>query len=121
LTFELPEYGASRDLPALRELAIGLARRGSGLALDHFGRGFNPLGYLAGLKLRYLKVDGRYIHALTHDSDSRYFIATLREIAHGLDCKIIAEAVETEAQLAAVVELRMDGAQGYHLTAPRAL
>lgn len=121
LTFELPEYGASRDLPALRELAVGLARRGSGLALDHFGRGFNPLGYLAGLKLRYLKVDGRYIHALAHDSDSRYFIATLREIAHGLDCKIIAEAVETEAQLAAVVELRMDGAQGYHLTAPRAL
>lgn len=121
LTFELPEYGAARDLPALRELAIGLARRGSGLGLDHFGRGFNPLGYLAGLKLRYLKVDGSYIHALAHDTDSRYFISTLREIAHGLDCQIIAEAVENAGQLAAVAELRMDGAQGYHLAPPQAL
>ena len=121
LTFELPEYGVARDLPALRELATGLARSGSGLGLDHFGRGFNPLGYLAGLKLRHLKVDGRYIHALAQDSDSRYFISTLREIAHGLDCQIIAESVESAQQLAAVVELRMDGAQGYHLSMPRAL
>lgn len=121
LTFELPEYGTARDLPALRELAIGLARRGSGLGLDHFGRGFNPLGYLAGLKLRYLKVDGSYIHALAHDTDSRYFISTLREIAHGLDCQIIAEAVENAEQLATVAELHMDGAQGYHLAAPQAL
>ena len=121
MTFELPEYGAARDLPALRELAIGLAQRGSGLGLDHFGRGFNPLGYLAGLKLRYLKVDGSFIHALAQDADSRYFISTLREIAHGLDCQIIAEAVENTEQLAAIAELRMDGAQGYHLEAPRAL
>lgn len=121
LTFELPEYGASRELPALRELAVELARRGCGLGLDHFGRGFNPLGYLAGLKLAYLKVDGRYIHALASDSDSRYFIGTLREIAHGLDCLIIAEAVEDASQLAAVADLRMDGAQGYHLAQPRPL
>lgn len=121
LAFELPEYGASRELPALRELAVALARRGCGLGLDHFGRGFNPLGYLAGLKLSYLKVDGRYIHALTSDSDSRYFIGTLREIAHGLDCLIIAEAVEDATQLAAVTELRMDGAQGYHLAQPKPL
>ena len=121
LAFELPEYGASHELPALRELAVALARRGCGLGLDHFGRGFNPLGYLAGLKLAYLKVDGRYIHALQNDNDSRYFIGTLREIAHGLDCLIIAEAVENASQLAAVTELRMDGAQGYHLAAPQPL
>lgn len=121
LTFELPEYGASRELPALRQLAVALAARGSGLGLDHFGRGFNPLGYLAGLKLAYLKVDGRYIHALQSDSDSHYFIGTLREIAHGLDCLIIAEAVENASQLAAVAELRMDGAQGYHVAVPQPL
>jgi diguanylate cyclase (GGDEF)-like protein len=121
LAFEFPEYGAARELPALRELAVALARRGCALGLDHFGRGFNPLGYLAGLKLSYLKVDGRYIHALASDSDSRYFIGTLREIAHGLDCQIIAEAVENAGQLVAVTELRMDGAQGYYLASPKPL
>lgn len=121
LAFELPEYGASSDTPALRALAGGLAARGCGLGLDHFGRGFNPLGYLAGLKLAYIKVDGRYIQALAGEPDSRQFIGTLREIAHGLDCLIIAEGVENAAQLAAVAELRLDGAQGYHLAEPRPL
>jgi len=121
VTFELPEYGASSDTQALRALAGGLAARGCGLGLDHFGRGFNPLGYLAGLKLAYLKVDGRYIQALVGDADSRQFIRTLREVAHGLDCLIIAEGVENAAQLAAVTELRLDGAQGYHLAAPQPL
>ena len=54
-------------------------------------------------------------------SDSRQFIRTLREVAHGLDCLIIAEGVENAAQLAAVTELRLDGAQGYHLAAPQPL
>ena len=121
LSFELPEYGASRQLPALRALIGALAKRGYGVGLDHFGRGFNPLGYLSGLKLNYLKVDGRYVHALAQDADSRYFVSTLREIAHGLDCLLIAEAVEDAEQLAAVNELRLDGAQGYHLGQPRAL
>ena len=121
LTFELPEYGASSDTPALRALAGGLAARGCGLGLDHFGRGFNPLGYLAGLKLAYLKVDGRYIQGLASDADSQHFIRTLREVAHGLDCLIIAEGVENAAQLAAVSELRLDGAQGYYLALPKPL
>lgn len=121
LTFEVPEYGAARHLPALRQLAGLLARTGSGLGLDHFGRGFNPFGYLAGLKLRYIKVDGRYTHALPQDSDSRFFVRTLREVAHGLDCLIIAETVEDATQMAAVGELRMDGAQGYHLATPQPL
>jgi diguanylate cyclase (GGDEF)-like protein len=121
LTFEVPEYGAARHLPALRRLSGLLSRTGSGLGLDHFGRGFNPFGYLAGLKLRYIKVDGRYTHALPQDSDSRFFVRTLREVAHGLDCLIVAETVEDAAQLAAVGELRMDGAQGYHLARPQPL
>ncbi|GAB4360862.1 MAG: EAL domain-containing protein [Immundisolibacter sp.] len=121
LTFEVPEYGAARHLPALRQLAGILVRTGSGLGLDHFGRGFNPFGYLASLKLRYIKVDGRYTHALAQDSDSRFFVRTLREVAHGLDCLLIAETVEDAAQLAAVGELRMDGAQGYHLAEPQRL
>lgn len=119
LTFELPEYGASSDTPALRALAGGLATRGCGLGLDHFGRGFNPLGYLTGLKLAYLKVDGRYIQALAGDADSRQFIRALRDMAHGLDCQIIAEGIENADQLAAVAELRLDGAQGYHLAVPQ--
>jgi EAL domain-containing protein (putative c-di-GMP-specific phosphodiesterase class I) len=61
------------------------------------------------------------VHALAQDADSRYFVSTLREIAHGLDCLLIAEAVEDAEQLAAVNELRLDGAQGYHLGQPRAL
>jgi diguanylate cyclase (GGDEF)-like protein len=119
ITFELPEYGASSNAPALRALGTALATRGCGLGLDHFGRGFNPLGYLTGLKLAYLKVDGRYIQALASDADNRHFIGALREIAHGLDCLIIAEGVENAEQLAAVAELGLDGAQGYHLAAPQ--
>lgn len=121
LTFEVPEYGAARHLTALRDLAERLSRAGSGLALDHFGRGFNPFDYLAGLKLRYIKVDGRYIRALPQDSDSRFFVHTLREVAHGLECLIIAETVEDATQLTAVCDLRMDGAQGYHLATPQPL
>ncbi len=118
LTFEVPEYGAALHLPALRTLITELARRGSGVGLDHFGRGFNPFGYLAGIKPSYLKVDGRYVHSLPQDADSHFFIRTLREVAHGLDCLIIAEAVENADQLRAIEELRVDAAQGHHLATP---
>ena len=118
LVFELPEYGAVTMLGQMHELIKRISRCGSQVALDHFGRGFSSFAYLHSLKISYLKVDGSYLSQIDEDSDHRFFIQALTDIAHGLEMKVIAEAVESEAIWQSLQVLNVDGAQGYYLGRP---
>ncbi len=118
LIFELPEYGAVAMLDQVHELIKRASRCGSQVALDHFGCGFSSFAYLHSLKISYLKVDGSYLSRIDEDSDHRFFIQALTDIAHGLEMKVIAEAVESDAIWQSLQSLNVDGAQGYSLGRP---
>lgn len=118
MIFELPEYGAVSMLDQVRELIERVGRFGGRISLDHFGRGFRSFAYLRSLKVHYLKVDGSYLREIDQNPDHQFFIQALTEIAHGLEIKVIAEAVESEAVWEALQELNVDGAQGYHTGRP---
>ena len=75
-------------------------------------------GYLKSLKIDLLKVDGSYIRRLETSADNRFFVQAVSEIAHGLEIRVIAESIETEAEWDAVRALHVDGAQGYYLGQP---
>jgi diguanylate cyclase (GGDEF)-like protein len=118
IAFEVPEYGALENLDALRALVNLVHRHGSQFGIDHFGRGFASFGYLATLKLDYLKIDGSFIRHIDTQRDNQFLVEAICKIAHGLDLQVIAEAVETEAERSMLATLKIDAVQGFGIGMP---
>jgi len=113
ILFEVPEYAVLRNIESAREFIRQVKAAGCDFGIDHFGRGFSSFGYLRSIGIQYLKIDGSYIHDIDKDADNRFFVQALVDTAHSLDIKVIAEAVETQAELEVVSALNVDGIQGY--------
>lgn len=118
IAFEVSEYGALEHLDALRTLVNLVRRHGGQFGIDHFGRGFSSFGYLSTLKIDYLKIDGSFIRGIEQQRDNQFLVDAICKIAHGLDLKVIAESVETDAERGMLATLRIDGVQGYGVGMP---
>lgn len=118
LVLEFPEYGATAYLDSLKQWISRLAPYGVRFSIDHFGKGFSSYGYLRSLKADYLKVDGSLIRELDQQPDNQLYLQSLVKIAHGLDMRVIAESVETEAVWDMLADLGIDGGRGYWLGRP---
>jgi diguanylate cyclase (GGDEF)-like protein len=113
LMFEFAECAVLRDLQVARQLLGQLKAVGCRCNIDHFGRGFASFGYLCSLPLHSVKVDGAFIRNIENDPDNRFFIQELSRTLHGIDLLVIAENVETEVQRSTLLELGVDGVQGF--------
>lgn len=118
LRFEIPEYDVVRQLQAVDEFIARLGRFGCGFGVDHCGRGFASFGYLGFLKLDYLKIDGSYIRGIERERGNQFLVQAIARIAHEVDIKVIAEAVETVAERDALARLYVDGYKGYLIGKP---
>lgn len=86
------------------------------ISIDDFGTGYSSLNYLSELPADILKMDGSFVRRLGKETyrGRVYEIAeSIIDMAHRLELKVIAEAVETEGQLADLQAMRCDEAQGY--------
>ncbi|MFJ2362902.1 cyclic di-GMP receptor LapD [Pseudomonas sp. NPDC087697] len=111
LTLEFDE----RQLPPpeeLRQLSLSLRDTGYGIGLQHFGGSFSQIGNLTQLGLAYLKIDGSYIRAIDQQSDKRQFIEAIFRATNSIDLPLIAEQVETQAELEAITSLGLFGVMG---------
>jgi diguanylate cyclase (GGDEF)-like protein len=126
LDLEITEGILIDDLPALVPGLARLRRAGVKISIDDFGTGYSSLGYLAELPADILKMDRSFVIRLGAENDSdalardrSYALArAIIELAHGLNLKVVAEAVETDAQRADLVAMRCDTAQGYLFDRP---
>jgi diguanylate cyclase (GGDEF)-like protein len=118
LIFEMPEYGAVTELDEIREFIQLVRAAGAAFSLDHFGRSQRAFGYLKTIKVDYLKIDGSYLRELQTSAENQFFIQALVYIAHGLEIKVIGEAVETKQVWQVLQQLNLDGGQGYFLAKP---
>ncbi len=116
--FEVSEHTALHDESSFIKLIDRLKKFGAGITLDNFGSISTSYGYLSGLKLEFLKIDGSYIRDIDKNKDNQHFIQAIIDIAHGLDIKVIAKSVETDEELKALEQLKVDGAQGYLVGKP---
>ncbi len=103
-----PVTVALRDLKAM----------GIGVQIDDFGTGYSSLGYLKHLPIDTLKIDQSFIRDITEDQDDATIVVAIIAMAHGLGMDVIAEGVETPAQLAFLREHGCDDVQGYLLGRP---
>lgn len=118
LLIEISEYGVIENIDALSEFIGRLLKCGTRVGLDHFGRGFSSFGYLSKLKLDYIKVDGSYVRGILENKDNQFFIESVTKVAHGLDVKVFAVSVESDAERNLLADLRLDGVQGYAIGRP---
>ncbi|OIO70860.1 MAG: GGDEF domain-containing protein [Zetaproteobacteria bacterium CG1_02_53_45] len=121
LLFEITEHGVLQShSEALRFVAIAHAY-GAGVVLEHFGTRLSSFQTLRDLKLDYIKLDGSYIRNIADNSDNRFFLQTVTDIAHGLDILVIAEHVESEDDYQALQALGINAMQGYFFGKPQAV
>ena len=118
LKLEITE-GAVMEHP---ERMIGLLRQlrdlGFKLAMDDFGTGYSSLSYVHDLPIHTLKIDRSFVSRLTCDRKSLEIVRTIMALAERLGLEVVAEGVETEAQVTLLQELGCTLMQGYYYSKP---
>jgi len=117
LTVEVTESGLIDDLGAAATLLASLREGGLRIAIDDFGTGYSSLAYLKALPLDYLKIDKRLCEDIAGSPRDRIVVRSVIDMARSLGLSVIAEGVESEAQLALLAQEGCDLYQGF-LCAP---
>jgi EAL domain-containing protein (putative c-di-GMP-specific phosphodiesterase class I) len=102
---------AIAELNALRELGVQCH-------LDDFGTGYSSLGYLHQMPIEALKIDRSFVSGLGSDRTGTSIVQAIIALAHSLNMRVIAEGVENQTQLAKLISLGCDYAQGYLFAKP---
>jgi EAL domain-containing protein (putative c-di-GMP-specific phosphodiesterase class I) len=113
LKVELTETILMNDLAETIVALNKLREAGVSLEMDDFGTGYSSLSYLKRLPLDTLKIDRSFVMDLENNRDDAAICAAIIAMAHTLGLKVIAEGVETEAQLDYLREQGCDEMQGF--------
>ena len=118
IELELTENVAIGNREACIERMHQLKTLGLRLAMDDFGTGFSSLSYLQDLPLDVLKIDQHFIRELESGINSQAIVRAILALADGLQMQVIAEGVETEAQLIFLQKHQCKFFQGFLFSKP---
>jgi EAL domain-containing protein (putative c-di-GMP-specific phosphodiesterase class I) len=103
-----------------RETLVALRDLGVRIAIDDFGTGYSSLAYLRRFPVDMLKIDRSFLGGVPQDDRDAAIVRTIVAMARNLGLSVVAEGVETTAQLEFLREIECDEAQGYLLGKPMA-
>ncbi len=118
LELEITEGVAMQDIARTIEVLAELKQLGVKFAVDDFGTGFSSLNYLKRFPLDKLKIDQSFVHGLPADENDAAITRAVIALGQSLKLKVIAEGVETRAQLELLREQGCDGYQGDYFSKP---
>lgn len=113
LKLELTENMILTDIDDVVAKMNALKALGIKLSMDDFGTGYSSLSYLKQLPLDQLKVDQSFVRDIGTDPNDAIIVQTIINMAHNFHLNVIAEGVETEAQLAFLKHHGCMAYQGY--------
>ncbi len=116
--FEITERETVRNISLLEKFVHDLKQEGFKFAVDDFGSGFSSFSYLKQFPIDYVKIDGEFIRNMVLDNRDKAMVKSVTTLARELGIKTIAEYVESEELLNAVVNAGIDFAQGYYIGRP---
>ena len=119
LCFELTEAAAMTSLAAATHFIRELRSRGCRFALDDFGSGLSSFIFLKNLPVDYLKIDGQFMHNVTHDRIDRSMVEAIAQIGDTMGIRTIAERVDSADVLARLADIGIQYAQGHYIGEPQ--
>jgi diguanylate cyclase (GGDEF)-like protein len=118
LELELTESVVMADAEAFIKATDELKDLAITLSIDDFGTGFSSLSYLRRFAIDRLKIDQSFVRDITTDANSAAIALAIISLAHNLKFAVIAEGVETEAQLNFLRRRDCDEMQGFFFSRP---
>ncbi|MDP1996842.1 MAG: EAL domain-containing protein, partial [Gallionella sp.] len=113
LKLELTERMVLDDLAGTVKKMHALKALGVGLSMDDFGTRYSSLSYLKQLPIDQLKIDRGFVQAITKGSDDALLVQNIIDLVNNFNLSVIAEGVETEAQLASLKQRDCITYQGF--------
>jgi EAL domain-containing protein (putative c-di-GMP-specific phosphodiesterase class I) len=90
------------------------------LAIDDFGTGYSSLSYLKRFPVDYVKIDQSFIRDVSANGEDAAITRAIIAMAHSLELKVVAEGVETQAQMDFLKAQQCDEIQGFLISRPLA-
>ncbi len=118
LTLEITESMLVRDIDTAAAQLHRLKALGVQLAIDDFGTGYSSLAYLARFPFDILKIDRSFVAGMTDSPQAALLTEAIVRLAEFMHLQVIAEGIETAAQLQQARDLNCAFGQGYHLGLP---
>ena len=124
LVVEITEAVLMHDNPEIRTILNELHRFGCLIALDDFGTGYSSLSYMSRFPVDIVKIDQSFTRSIVERADdigrkNKMLVEGISAISHKMNCKVVAEGVETEEQRSLILGMGVDYAQGYLFSKPR--
>ena len=120
LEIEFTETAVLADPRRAAETAACLREAGVTVALDDFGTGYSSLTHLREMPIDRVKIDRSFVGSCLEDRSASAILVAVTHLAHDLGMEVVAEGIETQAQLEFVRAVGCDAAQGYYLARPMA-
>lgn len=118
VVLELTEHAPVEDYPTLEAALASLRARGMRIAVDDAGAGFASMRHVLALRPDVLKLDVSITHGISGDVRRRELVRALVAFSRATGCTLVAEGIETEAELEAVRALGVRCGQGFRLGRP---
>ena len=118
LELEITESMVMEDAPRFIRILGELRQLGVQTSIDDFGTGYSSLSYLRRFPVHRLKVDRSFVTDVTTNPEDAAIVRTIIALGHNLGLKVIAEGVETPAQLEFLRRIDCDEVQGFIFSPP---
>ncbi len=118
LKLEVTESAYTDNAEQMIELINRLRAKGFEIEMDDFGSGYSSLNMLSYMPIDVLKMDMQFVHNITQSEKDFKLVELVLDIARYLKVPVVAEGVETEAQLKMLKGAGCDLVQGYYFSRP---
>jgi EAL domain-containing protein (putative c-di-GMP-specific phosphodiesterase class I) len=118
LKLEITESMVMENMDSAVQMLRQLRALGIALSIDDFGTGYSSLSYLHRFPINTLKIDKSFVTRMADNAENGEIVRTIITLAKSLGMDVVAEGVETEAQLEQLKALSCQYGQGYLFSRP---